>query len=151
MKKGRDGGVGGTVLSVTPNPSSLLCRWCDGRLALEVKEVVKAHPSLQRISFVGNSLGGLYSRYALKELWDEGSRTIAGCEPVTFMTIASPHLGVRKHLGLPFPRPLHFMAPVFLGQTGEDLFLRGARPPLLVRMATEPAFLRPLEAFKHRR
>lgn len=41
--------------------------------------------SLQKISFVGNSLGGLYVRYAIKELFDPQQATIAGLYPCHFM------------------------------------------------------------------
>ena len=98
----------------------------------QVREVVGQNPSLKRISIVGNSLGGLYARYAISMLYEAKDKvrglivlviismpppaapadgcfraaywpiqTIAGLEPQTFMTIASPHLGVRKYLGFP--------------------------------------------------
>lgn len=39
----------------------------------------------EKISFVGNSLGGLYVRYAIKELFDPQQATIAGLHPFHFM------------------------------------------------------------------
>lgn len=76
----------------------------------------EAKTTLQYISFVGNSLGGLYARYAVKELFDEDKGTIAGLTPSHFMvfkclcfimikyklcfvdkTVATPHLGVRDY------------------------------------------------------
>jgi len=83
---------------------------------------VEKVPSLERISFVAHSLGGLFVRYAVALLYstkddlpeDIGvleeleSRVedlpvfrrhreprIAGLEAVNFITLASPHLGVR--------------------------------------------------------
>jgi predicted alpha/beta-fold hydrolase len=68
-----------------------------------------------RISFVGNSLGGLYCRYAINELFSPLDGTIAGFLPSHFLvhldhlfkvcieheflvqTIATPHLGVRDY------------------------------------------------------
>lgn len=151
--------------------------------------MVKSTPSLSRISLVGNSLGGLYTRYAAMLLYrcddhgkkrpptdsdeaiqsdehasdpparttagpdgedasegaDEpnfpagkeppaaaarasvtrrrGRETIAGLKPSVFMTIASPHLGVRRFTYLPVPPPLHPLAGVLVGKTGSDLFL----------------------------
>ncbi|OMO50870.1 hypothetical protein CCACVL1_30174 [Corchorus capsularis] len=41
------------------------------RLAEEVKEVKRRHPSVQKISFIGHSLGGLISRYAIARLYEE--------------------------------------------------------------------------------
>lgn len=85
--------------------------------------VVNRHPNLQRISFVGHSLGGLIARYAVAVLYqqnlipkhgeeigeyvaDESHRSplegkprgnIAGLDPVNFITSATPHLGSRGH------------------------------------------------------
>jgi hypothetical protein len=130
-------------------------------LIQQVKEVVAANPSLRTISFVGNSLGGLYSRFALSLLFDTEQRTVAGLSPRTFMTIASPHLGVRNFLAVPVPSQLHPLVPVILGQTGKDLFLNDQGQdegegeaddwPLLLAMATSRKYLDPLMAFQHRR
>ncbi|KAI8567806.1 hypothetical protein RHMOL_Rhmol02G0150300 [Rhododendron molle] len=90
------------------------------RLADEVMQVVKRTDSLKRISFLAHSLGGLFARYAISELYspaalstdecDEvpgstnsksktaspsGRGLVAGLEPVNFITLATPHLGVR--------------------------------------------------------
>lgn len=84
--------------------------------------VVSHHPDLQKISFVGHSLGGLVARYAVAVLYqhnrkpqhgeengeDDGDEShsslaekprgdIAGLEPVNFITFATPHLGSRGH------------------------------------------------------
>ncbi|CAK7347357.1 unnamed protein product [Dovyalis caffra] len=95
------------------------------RLTEEVISVIKGHPSVQKISFVGHSLGGLVARYAIARLYEqdlteeisrengygksdeprdidkcvhEKSRgKIAGLEPMNFVTSATPHLGSRFH------------------------------------------------------
>ncbi|CAB1120484.1 unnamed protein product [Ectocarpus sp. CCAP 1310/34] len=156
------------------------------RLAEEIREVVQSTPSLSRISLVGNSLGGLYARYAAKLLYrdettggDSGTgATVAGLSPSVFMTIATPHLGVRRFTYVPLPSPLHSLAGVFVGKTGHDLFLSrkkvggggggggddvggeaaapaaakdGRENSLLYNMATTEDFLRPLKAFRWRR
>lgn len=74
--------------------------------------VVERHPGLQKISFIGHSLGGLISRYAIAKLYTEErleetgdllykeravKGKIAGLEPMNFITSASPHLGCRGH------------------------------------------------------
>ncbi|KAL9313486.1 hypothetical protein ACSQ67_018938 [Phaseolus vulgaris] len=97
------------------------------RLAEEVISVIKRHPSVQKISFVGHSLGGLVARYAIARLYGrdisvelslgnghcerhvsdqechdrkyEGK--IAGLEPINFITSATPHLGSRGHKQVP--------------------------------------------------
>ncbi|XP_022768581.1 putative lipase ROG1 [Durio zibethinus] len=100
------------------------------RLAEEVKYVISRHPSVQKISFVGHSLGGLVARYAIARLYEqdltrENSQTngdcgtdhlgdscpegkfkgkIAGLEPMNFITFASPHLGSRWHKQVPLFR-----------------------------------------------
>lgn len=84
--------------------------------------MVKRHPKVCKISFVGHSLGGLIARYAVACLYerdvasevpkenrnshisfgdgceeDEFKGKIAGLEPTSFITIATPHLGSRGH------------------------------------------------------
>lgn len=54
-------------------------------MAREVLTITRNDPSLTKISFVGNSLGGLYCRYAVKELYDNSTGLVAGLAPVSFM------------------------------------------------------------------
>ncbi|XAR48801.1 hypothetical protein NMG60_11031748 [Bertholletia excelsa] len=90
------------------------------RLAAEVVQIVEQRESLKKISFVAHSLGGLIARYAIAVLYspnafghDQSNHsapsadahsetssfrrrgTIAGLEPINFITLATPHLGVR--------------------------------------------------------
>ncbi|CAI9116038.1 OLC1v1017087C3 [Oldenlandia corymbosa var. corymbosa] len=96
------------------------------RLAEEVLSVVQKHSNLQKISFIGHSLGGLVIRYAIAKLYEpdfsrksdgedgenkcEGPNSlsedklngkIAGLEPINFITSATPHLGSRGHKQVP--------------------------------------------------
>ncbi|CAH9119428.1 unnamed protein product [Cuscuta epithymum] len=96
------------------------------RLADEVISVKQRYPDLKRISFIGHSLGGLISRYAIAKLYSQGCTekpngdgaiinasnsdscsqdlpkgNIAGLEPMNFITIATPHLGSRGHKQVP--------------------------------------------------
>ncbi|KAG1674863.1 hypothetical protein FOA52_015253 [Chlamydomonas sp. UWO 241] len=66
---------------------------CGGRLADEMRSVIARHPSLERISVVGHSMGGLVLRYAVAQLYQPGARTIGGLQPAHFVTLATPHLG----------------------------------------------------------
>ncbi|KAK4434286.1 putative lipase ROG1 [Sesamum alatum] len=122
------------------------------RLADEVISVANRHPNLQKISFVGHSLGGLIARYAIAELYrrdlmtksgeenggDESHKSsledkpmgnIAGLEPVNFITCATPHLGSRGHKQVPVFCGFYAMEKVasraswLLGRTGRHLFL----------------------------
>ncbi|KAJ1409507.1 putative serine esterase-domain-containing protein [Ochromonadaceae sp. CCMP2298] len=129
-------------------------------LAKEIEALQALQPNLKRISFVGNSMGGLYARYAIKELFESGSRRIATLEPYFFMTIATPHLGVRDYTfldeyGVTAPSFLKNLVARTLKQTGRELFSidasRSQRLHLLFRMATEAQFLLPLKAFATRR
>ncbi|XP_057746098.1 uncharacterized protein LOC130965348 isoform X1 [Arachis stenosperma] len=158
------------------------------RLAEEVKEVVKNTKSLKRISFLAHSLGGLFARYAIAVLYspdaynrdqsgDQANSikekpqnisffkggTIAGLEPISFITLATPHLGVRGKKQLPFLLGVPILeklaapiAPFFVGRTGSQLFLtdgKANKPPLLLRMATdceEGKFLSALGEFRCR-
>lgn len=89
----------------------------------QVISVIKRHPGVQKISFVGHSLGGLVTRYVIAKLYgrdvrrefaqengecrSDGSKNpcpeekfkgkIAGLEPMNFITFATPHLGSRGH------------------------------------------------------
>lgn len=97
------------------------------RLADEVLSVIQRHPNLQKISFIGHSLGGLVARYAIAKLYKQEIQTnvseengdykvegpkdsfsedksrgkIAGLEPVNFITSATPNLGSRGHKQVP--------------------------------------------------
>ncbi|KAL6992407.1 hypothetical protein U1Q18_010516 [Sarracenia purpurea var. burkii] len=150
--------------------------------------VVKRTESLKRISFLAHSLGGLFARYAISVLYsptafrsDESKDTfvstnanskttcssgrgmIAGLEPVNFITLATPHLGVRGKkqlpllLGVPILEKLApSVAPIFVGRTGSQLFLTDGKPnkpPLLLRMASDcedGKFISALGAFRCR-
>ncbi|KAK1324963.1 hypothetical protein QJS10_CPA01g01848 [Acorus calamus] len=72
---------------------------------------------------------------------------IAGLEPVNFITLATPHLGVRGKNQLPFllgdpilEKLAPPIAPFIIGRTGRQLFLtdgKPSRPPLLLRMTSD--------------
>ncbi|XP_048447122.1 uncharacterized protein LOC103944240 isoform X2 [Pyrus x bretschneideri] len=150
------------------------------RLADEVMQLVQKTESLKKISFLAHSLGGLFARYAISVLYtlnDSASSTtansqtayslrrgkIAGLEPINFVTLATPHLGVRGKKQLPFLLGVPFLeklaapiAPIVVGRTGSQLFLtdgKPERPPLLLRMASDckdGKFLSAMGAFKSR-
>jgi hypothetical protein len=88
------------------------------RLVAEVKQVVVQNPQLTDISFVGLSLGGLYCRHAIKELVSD--ERIFGLKPCAYVSIASPHLGIR-HSATPLQQ---FLCEKALGTTGLELLLQ---------------------------
>ncbi|KAL7243583.1 hypothetical protein ACSBR1_015894 [Camellia fascicularis] len=158
------------------------------RLADEVIQIVKRTESLKRISFLAHSLGGLFARYAIAVLYSPDAfgsdqsndvpastnansktacsskrGTIAGLEPVNFITLATPHLGVRGKKQLPFLLGVPILeklapsiASIFVGRTGSQLFLTDGepnKPPLVLRMASDcedGKFLSALGAFRCR-
>ena len=94
------------------------------RLAAEVRRVAAQQPTLQTLSLVGNSLGGLYARYAASELLDSGG-LMAGLTPDALCTIGSPHLGVRRYTYLPVPSLLRQqLGPIVAGRTADELLLQ---------------------------
>jgi hypothetical protein len=86
-----------------------------------VQQIVRQTKGLKCISFLANSLEGLFSRYAIAEIYRLNDKShgevdnlngshfwgysnassihckakLAGLEPVNFITIATPHLGLR--------------------------------------------------------
>ncbi|PKA51650.1 hypothetical protein AXF42_Ash003017 [Apostasia shenzhenica] len=159
------------------------------RLADEVLNVVKNTESLRKISFLAHSLGGLFARYAIGVLYSSNTPDaspdenlsnsenwspdksqcsskfgkIAGLEPINFITLATPHLGVRGRKQLPFLLGVPVLeklaaplAPIFTGQTGRQLFLTDGKPdkpPLLLRMTSDHEnmkFISALTAFRSR-
>ncbi|BBG92886.1 alpha/beta-Hydrolases superfamily protein [Prunus dulcis] len=162
------------------------------RLAEEVLAVVRNRSEVRKISFVAHSLGGLVARYAIGRLYErcpksepsghngncliEGHTnnltqsldkphhgTIAGLEPMNFITFATPHLGSRGNKQLPFLCGLPFLerrasqtAHFIVGRSGKHLFLTDdddGRPPLLLRMVNDSddlKFISALRAFKRR-
>ncbi len=125
------------------------------------------------VSVVGNSLGGIYIRYAIAQLVqrcidaetpltpdrqynDRVHASPSGCYILDgryrlnlniFCTTASPHLGVSGHTYLPLPRTAELGVAHAMGLTGKDLFRVN---DLMKRMATTPHFLTPLSQFRKR-
>ncbi|XP_028794789.1 uncharacterized protein LOC114750366 isoform X2 [Neltuma alba] len=156
------------------------------QLADEVMQIVGKTKSLKKISFLAHSLGGLFARSAIAVLYssytsnankpskncvvENSQRTssstggvIAGLEPINFITLATPHLGVRGKKQLPFLFGVSILeklapplAPLLFGQTGSQLFLTDGKPnkpPLLLRMASDcenEKFISALGAFRCR-
>ena len=120
-----------------------------------------AEGRLSHISFVGNSLGGIYARAAAALLYNDegGEGTVAGLRPDTFCTISTPHLGVRDFTYLPISQipggVRQGLTTALVGQTGRELMLDDRDDetpvPLVYRMATEERFLAPLRSFRRRR
>ena len=98
------------------------------------------------LSFIGNSLGGLYARACVANInWNlpDGSRVI----PNVFCTTATPHLGKRGLTYLPLPRFAEEGIGHALRPTGQDLF---GITNIIERLATDPKYINPLQQFSKR-
>ncbi|GAB5373492.1 hypothetical protein AAMO2058_001756500 [Amorphochlora amoebiformis] len=129
------------------------------RLSEEIKTLVASYPSLTRISLVGNSLGGIYCRYAMGLLYDHRKGRIAGLKPHKFLTTATPHLGVGiyGYMGAIPPFLQKFAAQTLVGTTiRELLLLDDDKSPLLAQLSgvsVSPGslpFMKALASFKER-
>lgn len=142
------------------------------RVAQEVKEYIQEYneklsgassantTTKSTISFVGNSLGGLYSRYAISVLNKEMTNTFnnngehdeESCWDFNvFCTTATPHIGCKEHTFVPsIPRFVEKGISTIIGPTGHDLF-RNDEEDIIKSMCTdEERFLKPLQKFKKR-
>lgn len=100
----------------------------------QVLDVVQKMTDLRKISFIAHSLGGLFARYAISILYSpqaketgssysvmpatggsdmlrhtSGLGAIAGLEPINFITLATPHLGVRGKNQVGLQHPLNYI------------------------------------------
>jgi hypothetical protein len=112
------------VRALFQEADAFLCRG-GRRLAQRVRELLSERPHVTKISFLGVSLGGLYCRHAIGELFHEG--VFASLELVNFVTIVSPATGVRTHI----KGVIRFLVDSVgvIGATGPDLTLKHAGWP----------------------
>lgn len=108
-------------------------------VAEEVLEVVKTLPALDRISLVGASLGGMFCRHAAYLLFGASGRAPmlpAAIRPHAFITLATPHLGVRYLFAS--TRTLRFGASLTASASELNLSDAVGYHALLIRMAHAP-------------
>jgi len=126
------------------------------RIAEEILEYIREtskndkNEVIKTISFVGNSLGGLYSRFAITEL--EASKTSpTNLHFNVFYTTATPHIGVSSHTYIPLPRVIEsWLVAPFMGQTGRNLFRTLTNDDIIHQMSLSSKYLTPLSHFKSR-
>lgn len=106
---------------------------------------------ITRISFIGHSLGGLVQTFAIAHIQSQRPDFFNQIEPVNFITMATPHLGISNEN----PGYIKFALDIgFAGTTGQDLGLTwrpGAKnhKPLLQVLPTGPTH-EALKKFKFR-
>lgn len=123
------------------------------RLAEDVQNVVAEHATLETISLVGFSLGGLYVRYAIAHLYNPADGRIAGLQASKVVMVASPNLGVRQFGVYRFiPRGIREVAKqLVLGESTREVLLLDDEM-LLERMTRDDdaPFMKALRTFDTR-
>ncbi|KZS90706.1 DUF676-domain-containing protein [Sistotremastrum niveocremeum HHB9708] len=130
--------------------------WGGERIATEVQRIDEiekdSEKKVTRFSIVGYSLGGLLSRYVIGILESRGFfKTV---KPVSFTTIATPHLGLPR-----YPSFLSYLTttlgPRLLSRTGEQFYgvdkwsgSKSGRSLLQVMSDERRVFMRGLKSFE---
>jgi hypothetical protein len=122
------------------------------RLANEINNLIQELWNREsqnvRISLVGNSLGGLYARYALSLIQWQGHRKKQMIIPHHFVTTATPHLGIgHQQTYLPLPRFVEIPIAHAIRRTGKDLFRISN---IIEDMTLDDKFTAPLSRFRRR-
>lgn len=108
-------------------------------------------PPVKKISFIAHSLGGLVQTYAIAYIATHYPDFFERIEPINFITLASPFLGISNEN----PYYVKFALDLgFVGKSGQDLslakpLLPGQRKPLLRILPTGPTH-EILKRFKRR-
>lgn len=96
---------------------------------------------LTKFSITGYSLGGLHARYVIAIL--QQNNFFNKAQPVNFVTIATPHIGIPGSPGSLFSRIVRVVGSNMLGNTGQQLYAlddwAGTGRPLLEVMADKGA------------
>ncbi len=122
---------------------------CAERVLSVMRKILKNHPrsrTLKDIIILGHSFGGIYTRYLLKLLVDE-SIIPKRLNPLHFISVASPHLGIRRKKGVFFGL-FKTLAPIFAGSTGKELLLEDKNG--IMDVLSDGPFLDALSYFEQR-
>lgn len=131
---------------------------CGARLAEEIKALLLVHPELTHLSFVCYSAGGLFARYAIGLLLEEGILGKDKLQPLAFITLATPHLGCRDLAHTAQGRRRNsvqaFFSDFYSYRSGIQMMLldqdTGSHLPLLLQMALpSSSFYQALAMFQH--
>lgn len=117
-------------------------KYLGSRVAEYIIDLVANNETLKgkvkKISFIGHSLGGLVQTFAIAYLQSNFPWFFSHIEPINFITLASPLLGVVHEN--PLYVKLALLAGI-VGQTGRDLglkFVEQDEKPLLLLLPTGP-------------
>eukprot|EP00160_Parvularia_atlantis_P019218 Unigene7438_Nuclearia_a/m.22880 Unigene7438_Nuclearia_a/g.22880 ORF Unigene7438_Nuclearia_a/g.22880 Unigene7438_Nuclearia_a/m.22880 type:complete len:448 (+) Unigene7438_Nuclearia_a:60-1403(+) len=121
-------------------------------LAAELAAAQTEGRPVTHLSLVGYSMGGLVARYVAGRLHQLG--TLDTIEPVNFVTIAAPHLGIRRMPGYVFNHVFNWVSSRAVSHSGaqmalDDTYHKGL--PLLVYMSLpDSIFIKGFERFRNR-
>lgn len=129
------------------------------RIVREIKVFLKTRTekelkSLKWLSFISYSMGGLIARYVIGEMLPYLEKNYANIRLNTFMTFASPHLGINFFKeGNPLYSVLTALGSTVLGRSGRQLFLKdkeGQDSDKLLLKISKGKYLHALKKFKYR-
>ena len=63
------------------------------RIYNEILSVINSHNSIKKISFIGCSLGGIYSRFVIKKLHENNILKNKNITPMNYISLGTPHIG----------------------------------------------------------
>eukprot|EP00742_Colponemidia_sp_Colp-10_P005108 GILJ01005456.1.p1 GENE.GILJ01005456.1~~GILJ01005456.1.p1 ORF type:complete len:434 (-),score=44.09 GILJ01005456.1:89-1348(-) len=123
---------------------------CGERLYQDIVSALERNPQVNKFSILGYSAGGLYSRYAVGRLYQEGYFDDNRITPVNFITFACPHLGVRRSPRSLFNRFYNCMPPYLLWRAGAQFAVADDDTNPLLHTLTMPdsVFMAGLKQFK---
>ena len=122
-------------------------KWLGTRLAEHIVHNLYNDATV-KISFIGHSLGGLVQSFAIAYISYNYPKFFEQVEPVNFITMASPMLGIVSDNAVYIQR---LLAMGIAGKTGQDLSLQtynGLKQPLLQTLSSSSALRRILKCFK---
>jgi hypothetical protein len=98
---------------------------CGTRLVDFIENIIVTgalnNTSYNSISFITHSFGGLIARYAIGILYEK--KIFDHIQPLMFVSIATPHLGILNSGQLIIHKIVNFSATYLAGQTGKELML----------------------------
>ncbi|KAF9196826.1 hypothetical protein BGZ49_002696 [Haplosporangium sp. Z 27] len=112
-----------------------------------------------QFSYIGYSLGGLIGRFLvgllqMEKFFDPVDQGGRGIEPLYFITMATPHLGIRKPSDTTWSKMFNYLSSRMLSRAGEQMQLVDdyvdRKPLLLVMSEPDSIFVQGLSRFKRR-
>ncbi|KAF9357087.1 hypothetical protein BGX26_004261 [Mortierella sp. AD094] len=112
-----------------------------------------------QFSYIGYSLGGLIGRFVvglldMEKFFDPIDQGGRGIEPFYFVTMATPHLGIRQPSDTTWSKVFNYMSSRMLSRTGDQMQLVDEyvdrKPLLLVMSEPDSVFVNALSRFKRR-